>query len=265
MGAARSADRHEQVEQPGQEDGRGGQPPDPPHPHPVGGHRGRGRPRGAPGPRGHHGRVEVGRRLVALHHVVAGGDPLERRRAGQVGVGQQEPDVQVGAGLELDPARLAVVEEDRREAQAARGARGPARWCPPGQAKKPVPRWVSSARSPPPVTSPVAPSATRARASSRASRLAHRRGRRRGRPARRPTSAAARGPAGCPPRGRFHTRREARVTTTANTSSRHDHHRQGEQQAGGPRGAVGAVQGASGPRGPADQVVDGRGRRRSSG
>ena len=120
VAGGRPADRHQQVEQPGQEDGPGSQPPHPAHPDPAGGHSGRRGPRGAPGPRGHHGRVQVGRRLVALHHLVPGGDALERGRVGEVGVGQQEADVEIGPGLQLDPARLAVVEEHRGQPEPSR-------------------------------------------------------------------------------------------------------------------------------------------------
>ena len=120
VAGGRPADRHQQVEQPGQEDGPGGQPPHPAHPDPAGGHSGRRGPRGAPGPRGHHGRVQVGRLLVALHHRVPGGDALQRGRGGQVDVGQQEADVEIGPGLQLDVAGLPVVEEHRGHPEPSR-------------------------------------------------------------------------------------------------------------------------------------------------
>ena len=168
VAGGRPADRHQQVEQPGQEDGPGGQPPHPAHPDPAGGHSGRRRPGGAPGPRGHHGRVQVGRLLVALHHLVPGGDALEGGRGGEVGVGQQQADVEIGPGLQLD--QLACRWWRKTGGSPNRpGCSRTSSVVPPGQAKKPWSRWMSSARSPPPVTRPVAPLATSVRASSRAS------------------------------------------------------------------------------------------------
>ncbi len=64
------------------------------------------------GPRGHLGGVDVGSRLVPLHHPFGADQPFEGRRGREVGVAQEQPHVEVGTGLELDPARLAVVHED---------------------------------------------------------------------------------------------------------------------------------------------------------
>ena len=115
----RPADGDEQVEEAGEEDGGGGEPPDASDADAVGRDVWRGRPRRATRPRRDEGRMQVSGGLAALDDVVAGGDPFERRRRRQVDVGEQQPDVQVGTGLELDPARLAVVEEDGRQADAA--------------------------------------------------------------------------------------------------------------------------------------------------
>ena len=57
VGGRRSADRHQEVEEPGQEDGTGGHPTDPSHPDPSSRHRRLGRPGGAAGPPRHLGRV----------------------------------------------------------------------------------------------------------------------------------------------------------------------------------------------------------------
>ena len=46
--------------------------------------------------------------------------PLEDARGPEIGFGQQEADVEIGAGLQLDPAESLPVEEDRWQAQPPR-------------------------------------------------------------------------------------------------------------------------------------------------
>ena len=74
------------------------------------------------GPRGRQGGVDVGAAL-ALHHPFCADQTFEGRRGRKVGVPQKQPHVQVGTGLELDPARLAVCAR-RREGAPAPGMRG---------------------------------------------------------------------------------------------------------------------------------------------
>ena len=108
----RWGDGVEQVDDAGEEDGGGGPPPDPPRPAVGQAEIGRRGPRRAHGERRHHGRVEAPRPPFP------GDDPFERAGRPQFVPAQQHPGVQLGTGLQLDPAHPLVVQEDRREPQA---------------------------------------------------------------------------------------------------------------------------------------------------
>ncbi len=109
----------EHVDQAGHEDRERRPASDAPHADPIGSDVRGGRPRRAARPGGHHRRVQVCRRLVALDRGIAGDDALELGRQRQVDVGEQQADVELGPRLELEPAGLAVVEEHGRQAGSA--------------------------------------------------------------------------------------------------------------------------------------------------
>ena len=113
----RRRDRGEQVDGAGHEQRDGGDATDAAHPDAVRGHLGSGRPRGTTRPPGREFGVHLGRLRAALDHDVGGHQPLAHGGHGQVCLGQEQADVQVGPGLYLERRLLAVMEECRREPQ----------------------------------------------------------------------------------------------------------------------------------------------------
>ena len=109
----RWGDGVEQVDDAGEEDGGRGPAPHPPGP-PVGlVEVGGGRPRLAHRVGGDQRRVEAAASLAPGDH------PLEDARRAELVAGQQHAHVELGPGLELDPADPLVVDEDRGQAQPA--------------------------------------------------------------------------------------------------------------------------------------------------
>ena len=71
---------------------------------------------------GHEAPVGVGGHdlgMGVVHLAVARRHPLEQRRPGQLGPREQQPGVELGARLELDPGQLLARQEDREQAQPA--------------------------------------------------------------------------------------------------------------------------------------------------
>ena len=62
--------------------------------------------------------MDVGRLGSALDHGVGGNEALAHGGQRQVGLGQQQADVQLRTCLDLEGGLLAMVEEGRREAEA---------------------------------------------------------------------------------------------------------------------------------------------------
>ena len=145
----------------GDEQQDGGEPADAAHPDAVGCHLGRGRPRRAARPAGGQLGVDVGGLGPALDDGVGRDQPLAQGGQGQVGLGQDQADVQLGPRLNLEGGLLAVVQERGGKPEAA-----PVSWTTsevaPGQAKKPVSRWVSSGTRAPPTMTPARPDSTAA-------------------------------------------------------------------------------------------------------
>ena len=117
--AQRRRDRGQQVDGPGHEQRDGGETADAPDPDVVRRHLGRRRPRRAARPAGRQLGVDVGRLGAALDDGVGGDQPLAHGGQRQVGLGQEQADVQLGAGLDLEGRLLAVVQEGGRQAEAA--------------------------------------------------------------------------------------------------------------------------------------------------
>ena len=107
----------EEIDQPGDEQGGGGDPADAPHPDPVGGHLRRRRPGGATGPAGHQFGMKVGGVGSPLDHGVMGQQPFAHGGQRQVDLGVHQADVQIRPGLHLDHRLLAVVQEGRGQAE----------------------------------------------------------------------------------------------------------------------------------------------------
>ncbi len=118
MGAQRCRDGGEKVDRPGGEEGDGRDATDPAHPDAVRRHVGGGGPRGARGPpRGQLG-VDLSGLGAALDDRIGGDQALTQRGGRQVGVGQEEADVQLRAGLDLDRGLLSMVQEGRGQPEA---------------------------------------------------------------------------------------------------------------------------------------------------
>ena len=126
-----------------------GEPADAAHPDVVRRHLGRRRPRGAARPAGRQLGMDVGGLGAALDDGVGGDEPLAHGGERQVGLGQEQADVQLRAGLDLERRLLAVVQEGGREAEAppvlvhdlGGGARaGEEARCRGGSARGPAPR-----------------------------------------------------------------------------------------------------------------------------
>ncbi len=110
--AERQGDGVQDVDDPGDEDGGGPPPADPPGAAVGLAQVGGGRPRGAHGIGGGQGGVERPADPAPCD------DALEAARGRQLVVGQQQADVQLGAGLHLDPAHPLAVQEDRGQAES---------------------------------------------------------------------------------------------------------------------------------------------------
>ncbi len=117
--AQRGGDRGEQVDGAGDEQQDRGEAADTAHPDVIRRHLGRGRPGRAARPAGRQFGVDVGRLGSALDHGVGGDEALAHGGERQVGLGQQQADVQLGPGLDLERGLLAMVQECRREPEAA--------------------------------------------------------------------------------------------------------------------------------------------------
>ena len=117
--AQRSGDRGEQVDGAGHEQRDGGQAADAPHPDVVRRHLGGGRPGRAARPAGRQLGVDVGPLGSALDHGVGGDQPLAHGGQRQVGLGQQQADVQLRPGLDLERRLLSMVQERGRQPEAA--------------------------------------------------------------------------------------------------------------------------------------------------
>ena len=107
----RGRDRREQIDGPGHEQQDRSEPADAAHPNVVGRHLRGGRPRRAARPAGRQFRVDLGGLGPALDHGVGGDEPFTHGGQRQVGLGQEEPDMQLRSGLDLEGRLLAVVEE----------------------------------------------------------------------------------------------------------------------------------------------------------
>ena len=118
MGAQGFGHRGEQVDQAGHEERDGGDAPDAADADAVRGHLGRRRPGGAVGPSGRQFGMDLGRLGAALDHDVRRDQALAQGGQGQVGLGQQQADVQVGPCFDLEGRLLPVVQEGGREAEA---------------------------------------------------------------------------------------------------------------------------------------------------
>ena len=59
------------------------------------------------------------RRVEGAAAPAAGDEPLEPAGGGELVVGQEQADVELGTGLDLDPAHPLAVQEDRRQSQPA--------------------------------------------------------------------------------------------------------------------------------------------------
>ena len=109
----------EKMDRSGDEQGGGGDPADPPHPDPVGGHFRCWWPGGATGPAGHQLGMHVGGGRPPLDHRVVGQQPFAHGGQRQVDLGLHEADVQIGPGLQFEHTLLAVVQEGRGQPEPA--------------------------------------------------------------------------------------------------------------------------------------------------
>ena len=105
------SDGVEDVDQPGEQDGDRGDAPHPAGPAMGLSEIGGGRPGVSLRIGRHH------RRMKGADGMIGAEQPLEEAGGPKVGLGQQQADVEVGTGLELDPAQSLAVEEDRGQAQ----------------------------------------------------------------------------------------------------------------------------------------------------
>ncbi len=167
--AQRRRDGGQQVDRAGDEQQDRSETADAADPDVVRRHLGCGRPRRTTRPARRQLGVDLGGFGSALDHGVGGDEPLTHGGERQIGLGQEQPYVKLRPCLDLEGRLLSVMEERGRESRAAPDVRARPRRCAPGQAKKPVSRWVNSGTSAPPTMTPEAPASTAARAASSAS------------------------------------------------------------------------------------------------